>query len=267
MNFKDLPIIKTVNNPALKLARKLSTRQGRKKLRRIVCEGSRHCSLVRDPELMFFADDDRGARNFQELKAIFTANLDNIGCYRVKSDLLDAISQHKSSPGVLVVASRPEYRSLDELKADDCLVVLEDLADPYNCGTIIRTADALGFSGVVITKNTVDPFSPKAQQGAMGSEFHLPFYQVTDLLELRDRMNMLNLRLIVADLQGIPISEYRHGRGGFALLIGNEGHGISDQARHFADDFVTIPLAGKAESLNAGVAFGIAAYKLLEIPR
>ncbi len=262
--FEKLDITTNKNNAKLKLIRKLQTKQGRKKSQLIVCEGYRHCSLVNEPEFVLFSDDQSGAAAYAALANNLLHNYLDVPCMRVPSSLLSEISAHKTAPGVLVVAKRPAIHSVDRLRVGERLVVLEDIADPYNCGTIIRTADALGLTGVVITENTVDPFSPKAQQGAMGSEFHLPIYRVAGIDELYSRLNELDIKLVVADLSGVELSQISESPDSFALVVGNEGHGISQAARDLAEYTITIPLQGAAESLNAAMAFGIIAYKLLE---
>ncbi len=173
----------------------------------------------------------------------------------VKEHVMDAISDCKTSQGIAAIASFPCIA----LPENGFILALDDVADPQNTGTMIRTADAAGCAGVVLSENSADFLSPKAVRASMGSIFHLPIVVAAlphFLLGLRDK----NYRIAVSDMTGQ--SEYDFDWQSCCLVIGNEARGVSDEVIALSTDQISIPMYGKAESLNAAVAAGILIYKL-----
>lgn len=142
-------------------------------------------------------------------------------------------------------------------------VLLDDLADPGNVGTIIRTADAAGFTGVVLSQNSVDLYNPKVQRSMQGSQFHMPILR-QDIIGALANFKEHNLPVLVSLLnnQAQSVFEYEAPQN-FGLVIGNEAHGVSQNVIEQADQELYIPIFGKAESLNAAVAAGILIYNLV----
>ena len=136
-------------------------------------------------------------------------------------------------------------------------LLLDAVQDPGNVGTLIRTADAAGMDAVVIGKGSADPFSPKVLRAAQGSTFHLPIYQ----LELDEAFHSLDCLQLPNDATVWTKSANREKEGvpkeSFALIVGNEGQGVSPYYMERADHIVYIPMPGKAESLNVGIAAGV----------
>ena len=139
-------------------------------------------------------------------------------------------------------------------------VVLDNLTDPGNVGTIIRTADAAGFDGVVLSKESVDLYNPKVQRSMQGSQFHVQVIQMPILEALASfKANGLPIYASVLDKAAkqlnncAPVPQ-------LALVIGNEAHGVSKEVVALADKKIYIPIKGQAESLNAAVAAGIMIY-------
>ncbi len=144
------------------------------------------------------------------------------------------------------------------------LAVLDGVQDPGNVGTILRTADAAGLDGVLLSADCADPWSPKVLRATMGSVFHLPFRVVEDLPEVLTRLRSeRKIPVLSTQLDGTPFDEWRPGPDGFALVIGSEGNGVSPAVRALADQRLCLPMRGRAESLNAAVAAGIMMYGLM----
>ena len=141
------------------------------------------------------------------------------------------------------------------------LPVLEDIQDPGNLGTIFRTAEAAGATGIVMSRGTVDIFHPKVVRATMSAVFRMPFYISNDLCAEISAFRERGIRSYAAHLGGkraydeLPLSK------GCAFLIGNEGNGLSEELTAQADEKIIIPMAGGAESLNAAMAAGILLFE------
>ena len=158
--------------------------------------------------------------------------------------------------GVIVIAEQPE-RSFENISSPHVMLILDGVQDPGNVGTILRTAEAFGVAGTVALPGTVDLFNPKVVRSAMGALFmHAAFHAtIEDTLGfLRDR----RMAIWVASAAGEPV-DAPSGEGGVAIVVGNEGSGISDQLSDAATRTIAIPIRG-VESLNVAVATGILLY-------
>ena len=140
-------------------------------------------------------------------------------------------------------------------------MVLEDLQDPGNAGTIFRTAEGAGVDGIFLTRTCVDITNPKVIRSTMGSIYRMPFLYVESVVSLKEQLEKHHIRLFAAHLQGRNIYDKEDYVGGTAFLIGNEGKGLTDQASQAADCLIRIPMKGQVESLNAAMAAGILMYE------
>lgn len=138
-------------------------------------------------------------------------------------------------------------------------LILENVQDPGNVGTMVRTADAAGFDGVLLVGETADIYSPKVLRSMQGSHFHLPIVKFDGTF---DDIKNAGLELLVTTLSENSVSHKNVKSDRFALVMGNEGSGVSDEAIESADQLVHIDMAGKAESLNVAVAAGILMFSL-----
>jgi RNA methyltransferase, TrmH family len=170
-------------------------------------------------------------------------------------------AETESPQGVLAIAPIPE-RSLDRITRHDGvrLLILDALQDPGNVGTILRTAAALGTTATVALPGTVDLWNAKVVRSAMGALFHHQCMAAawTDVDAFRDRVGAA---LWVADAGGTPLGQ-TPAPARLALVVGNEGAGVSADARARADRMVALPIASAVESLNVAVAAGILLYEL-----
>jgi TrmH family RNA methyltransferase len=182
----------------------------------------------------------------------------------VSEKLLESISYTKTPQGIVVLARRPEsseQRLTLSLGVKPLLVVLHQINNPVNVGAILRTAEAAGATGIITTKNTSDPFSPKSLRGAMGSAFRLPIWRNTDFAEVlawcRDRSISL-----VATAAGATMkhTDWDWKRAS-AVVFGPESTGLTGEELRATDQTVSIPMQGEVESLNVSVAAGILLYE------
>jgi TrmH family RNA methyltransferase len=175
---------------------------------------------------------------------------------------LAALADTETPQGILAVAPIPSAR-LEDLPVDavpSVVLVLDAVQDPGNFGTLVRTAEALGAAGVVALPGTVDPWNPKSVRSAMGSSFRLPIVPA-GWEELAPWLAEREFATFAAAAGGDPLPDPRPARA--ALVLGNEGAGVSDETRARADRVVGIPLRGRAESLNVAAAGAVLMYELL----
>ncbi len=187
-------------------------------------------------------------------------------CEEVSDKVMEAMSDTKTPQGILCVMKRRHYRLEDMLRAErqPRLLLLENLQDPGNLGTIMRTAEGAGMAGVILTENCVDMYNPKTIRSTMGSLYRVPFIYLQDdsLEELCAKLKRKGLILYGSALRKDSVSydavSYRQG---CVFMIGNEAAGLSDLLLNAADQLLHIPMSGKVESLNASVAAAILMYE------
>ena len=166
--------------------------------------------------------------------------------------------------GILTVLRIPSWSFEPDAVRDGTAplyLILEEIQDPGNLGTILRTAEGAGVDGVFLTRGCVDPTSPKVIRSTMGSVYRVPFFHVEDVDEARRLLSPLDVRLTAAHLEGKLDYDCVSYTGGTAFLIGNEARGLSIQAARAADVLIRIPMQGQLESLNASVAAAVLMYE------
>ena len=141
------------------------------------------------------------------------------------------------------------------------LMILEDLQDPGNLGTILRTGEGAGVSGVILNKNCVDLYNPKVIRSTMGSVYRMPVLTVDSISDILPELKKQGVRTYAAHLRGEHFYDQEDFRGKTAFFIGNEGNGLSDELSGQADCLIKIPMQGQVESLNAAMAAGILMYE------
>ena len=180
----------------------------------------------------------------------------------VADNVFRQMSDTQTPQGVLTVLKKPSYTLEDILKGNNPLImVLEDLQDPGNAGTILRTGEGAGVDGVLFTKTCVDITNPKVIRSTMGSVYRMPFLYVESVVSLKQELAKRNIRTFAAHLKGQNTYDQESYRGGCAFLIGNEGKGLTEEAASAADCLIRIPMCGRVESLNAAMAAGILMYE------
>lgn len=182
--------------------------------------------------------------------------------YTVKDSLFEKISETVNPQGILAVCHIKEFDVTNvDYSNSHFFVVLENVTDPGNMGTLIRTADAAGADGIFLSKGCVDIYNPKVIRATMGSIFHLPIYRNLNLMDLMEDFKNNNVKTLAAHLKGTSTPYKVDMTTACAVIIGNEANGLSDEISEMASDLVKIPMPGKAESMNAGIAGGILIYE------
>ena len=188
----------------------------------------------------------------------------------VSDAVFKTVSETINPQGVVAVVTMPEYEILNEGFLTQTynktgkikLLILEDTADPGNLGTIMRTAEAAGVTGVIMGRGTVDIFNPKAVRSTMGSIFRLPFIYVEDVRETIRELKKYGISFYAAHLKGKQNYKDVKYSDKAGILIGNEARGLSPETAELADIYIIIPMQGKVESLNAAVAAALMMYEI-----
>ena len=182
----------------------------------------------------------------------------------ITESLFDEIAETEHSQGIMAIAQRKPQDAdefFEKAGRDGNLVVLDRLQDPGNIGTIIRTADAAGYKGVVAIKGCTDIFSPKVVRAAAGSVFRVPVLFAETPEQAAGQIKATGRRLIATCFDTEKYYFDIDMKKGIALIIGNEGNGISRELISLSDEKIKIPMEGSIDSLNAAVAAGILMYE------
>lgn len=180
----------------------------------------------------------------------------------VTDSVMAAVSDTVTSQGVLALVKIPERNAETLLEEAKALIMLENLQDPGNLGTIIRTAEAAGMDAVVLSENSVDVYNPKVVRSTMGALFRVPIIYVPGFTALVKKLGEQGWNTIATHLSGkIDFTEADYS-GKTAILVGNEGNGLTDETTEAAVTKVIIPMEGKVESLNAGIAAALMMYEI-----
>ncbi|MDU3166351.1 MAG: RNA methyltransferase, partial [Corynebacterium sp.] len=173
----------------------------------------------------------------------------------VSEDILLDLADSQTPQGIVAVVQKEEVGQADFSQGK--FLFLEDVQDPGNVGTIIRTADAARFTGVIVSEKSADIYSLKTLRSMQGSHFHLPIYRMP-LASFVEEAKKSNLPILATTLSR-ESKDYRElsSLENFVLVMGNEGQGISSVMAESADQLVHIGMKGRAESLNVAVAAGI----------
>ena len=255
-----MQVITSRDNPNVKRIAKLTKRSEAKKEGLIYLEGTRLCeeALLSDQkakEVIVTEDKISWAKEF-------TPDVEPLV---LSKEVFTKISQTVNPQGVAIIITEPGISADIPRKGDnkDIYVVLENTQDPGNLGTIIRMADACGFTAVIVSPTTCDPYNDKVIRATMGSVWHIPVVRKT-MDECFAFFEKENIDTIATHLKGNEL-----GNGDLKLpcayFIGNEGDGLTDDTAKKCTKLVKIPMKGKAESLNAAVAASVIGYELSKL--
>ena len=245
----------------------LAQSKARRRAGEFVCEGRRLCEEI-PPELI---REVWMSESFAERERDLP---EDVRTFVVPDSLFRSVSDTAGPQGMLAVVRMPE-QARTGAGPDPCaeqagpeprvILMLEGLQDPGNLGTIFRTAEAAGMAGVVLLKGCADVYSPKVVRAAAGSLFRMDIFTGAEEELLIDKLKNFDRKIVVTALEGA--SDYTDVTydNNCAIVIGNEGQGVSRGFLDHADLKIKIPMAGAIESLNAAVAAGIIMYESQKI--
>ncbi len=224
------------------------------------------CFLVEGPRMFFETPPERLIEVYmtEDFCNRHEDRLQGISYEIVSENVCRHISDTKTPQGVVAVVRRKEIslKELLQMEEHPLLFVLEDLQDPGNLGTILRTAEGAGVTGIIMNRGTVDPYNSKVIRSTMGAVFRMPFVTVPDLEEVFPILRENGIRSYAAHLEG-GLFYGEDYTGGTAFLIGNEGNGLKETTASRADARIRIPMKGQVESLNAAIASTVLMYEAM----
>jgi TrmH family RNA methyltransferase len=178
--------------------------------------------------------------------------------------LFSKLSSTKSPQGIIAIVKKKHYKIEELINQTGIFVVLENIQDPGNLGTIIRSADAFGAKAIFVSKESADIYSDKTVRAAMGSLFHLPVIDNVDIKELILLLKRKKITIFAASLNSKKYLNELHCSQKVAFIIGNESNGIKIETEKLVNAAFKIPMYGKAESLNVAVAASIIMYETVK---
>lgn len=184
--------------------------------------------------------------------------------YEVLSDqIFKSVSDTQTPQGVLCLMKMPHYILGDLYRGEKThLLILESIQDPGNLGTMLRTGEGAGISGILLNRTTVDIYNPKTIRSTMGSIYRVPFFITDDLSGALRELQEEGVQLYAAHLKGTMSYDEPDYRRACGFLIGNEGNGLSEEIAEAADCYIRIPMEGQVESLNASIAATLLMYEV-----
>jgi TrmH family RNA methyltransferase len=177
--------------------------------------------------------------------------------------LFNALSETKTPQGILAVMKKSEVQFDNLFDNENMFVILDNIKDPGNMGTLIRTCNCAGVDRIFTSKGCVDIYNPKVLRSTMGSIFHIPIIKCEDLLSIIQQMKVKGISIYASSLNGSVNLYSIHFKDKICIVIGNEADGVDQEIQDLSDYLVRIPMKGSAESLNAGVAGGIIIYEAI----
>ena len=250
--------ITSASNQIIKEIRDLLDKKGRTKAGACILEGIKMVeeALNNKVTIRYLVVSDRYKVQFETVS-------DRIGqtdVYIIPDDLFKRIATTESPQGILALINLP-VPDEELIQPFSKCVILENIQDPGNVGTIIRTADACGFDGVLLSKGCADPFNPKVLRSTMGSIFHIPVITCEDIFYEIEKLKSHHIPIVAAHPRNAATLWESPLKGRIAIVIGNEGKGLSERMLELTDIRVMIPMPGKAESFNAAAAASILLYE------
>lgn len=265
-------LIESTANPKIKQYVKLrDSKKARRELSMAVIEGARFCSDALAQEkrgklkiICVFATEQALDRYSDYIDRTLFDNVSSGKYFMISQAVADKISDTGNTQGVFAVAQTWDVPfTVEALSGGGRYVVLDNLQDPGNIGTILRTADALGLDGAVLANRCCELYNPKLLRSTMGSIFRIPIYMADDLKTAAEIMHGAGIKLYAAvvDENAVPLGSFMF-KEGSAVVIGNEGSGLSVSDADICDERITIHMRGNAESLNAASAAAIILWEM-----
>jgi len=255
-----MQIISSKDNEQVKYIKKLKDKKFRDETGEYIVEGIKLVKEAIDENIeikMIVICED--CDNFETLDQTILYEIAKYDCIYVTKKVFLSISDVVSPQGILaIVKKNGSFESIDF--KEDIILVLDEINDPGNLGTILRTADSANLKQIILSPNTADPYNPKVVRSTMGAIFRLNIIRAENLVKTLQNIKKHKFEIVATSLEANE-SIYEIDYNKKVIVIGNEANGISKEVLDIADKKVIIPMLGKTESLNASVAAGIMIYE------
>jgi len=249
-------MIESVQNPKVKRWAELLTKKGREKHAQYLVEGVHLVEEAARSGVEMEAVIWETGKSFDLLRSLPP----QIEQWEVSKAIIHKLSDTENPQGIFAVIKVPKKEQESMVKQGGLFLLVDGVQDPGNLGTIIRSADAAGADAVYLGEGTVDLYNPKTVRSTMGSMFHLPIFP-TSLIDLIPRLKQNGFTVVASSLDTDRHFHQISYPDKIALIVGNEGNGISKEIVSLADLKVKIPIYGKAESLNVAIATALLLYE------
>lgn len=235
----------------------------RKKSGAFIAEGVRLCmdAMYSGAKIEILFATENAAQKYEQ-------DFEKLSNYADKSFIVTApifavMSDTETPQGFLcVIKALDKIPEFDTIKRNSKFIALENLQDPSNLGTILRTAEAFALDGIVLSADCCDIYSPKVVRGSMGAVFRIPFLICNNIVDfLRENQSLVSYAAVVSDAENITEVSFNNPS---IAVIGNEGNGLRKETIDYCNHRITIPMSGKAESLNASTAASIIMWEMVK---
>ena len=191
------------------------------------------------------------------------------GAEEVSDDVMKKMADTQTPQGVLAVVSQYHYTEEEVLEgynkddegAKPLILILENIQDPGNLGTMLRSGEGAGVTGVILSKGSADIYNPKVIRSTMGSIFRMPFIYVENLAEMIKKLSANGINTYAAHLKGTKNYDEFDYTKPTAFLVGNEGNGLTKETADAATEYILIPMKGEVESMNAATSAAILTFE------
>ena len=255
-----MQLITSKDNELIKNIKKLSEKKHRDQSNCYIVEGIKIVeeAIQEKAKIEKIVISEELVKTSEILKEIMK-EIEKYDCIITTEKIFKTISQVMNPQGILAVINKNNEENLIRYD-EDIIVALDDIQDPGNLGTILRTVDSVGLKQLIVSKGTADAYNPKVVRSTMGAIFRVKVIEVENLKETIEIIRKNNYNLLVTSLQTndsvYDIDYYKK-----IIVIGNEANGVSKEIQEIADNRIKIPMLGKTESLNASVATGVILYE------
>ena len=248
-----------ISNKKIKSLSSLSMKKGREAEGKFLVEGFRiiRSALKNNAKIdnIYISNEFKNSKEFKTIDDLIT---ENICTEFLDEKIINKICQTVHPAGIVATCHLPKDIKIQE-SLEDNWVYLDRVSDPGNIGTLLRTAAWFGVNNIALSAECADPFNPKVVRSAMGAHFLLNIFMGIDLLEFKKNKYCI----IGGDQNGSPVDGFDAIKEKWALVIGSEGHGISENNKKHIEYFLSIPSRGSGNSLNAAVAGGVLIHQLV----
>ena len=244
-----------LSNKQIKYFKSLHTKKFRLENKQFIIEGHRIIKQALKANVKFdgvWCTEEYANKN-NEL--IFSLSKANTVYKKTTEKSLSQVCDSENNQGIIALLTLPDNNTFNVKSSS--ILILDNISDPGNMGTILRSAEWFGIKNIILSSDCVDPYNSKVVRSAMGAHFYLnQIHQSDDLQKQILKLKDQGLKIIGAELNGTSINKYTP-TNKWALILGSEAHGISSQIKPLLDTSVTIPSSGNIESLNVAIAAGI----------
>ena len=252
-------VITSKDNEQIKHIRKLKEKKYRDEFGEYVIEGVKLIkeAMQEKANIKTIVACDDCIKN-EEIEQKLMYEIAKYNCIYAEEKVFKSISDVQNHQGLLAVISKEKKESIDF--TEDIIVALDDIQDPGNLGTILRTVDSIGLKQIIVSKGSGDVYNPKVVRSTMGAILRVNVIESQDLTKTLTELKSHKYKIVATSLE-TKKSIYDIDYTNKVIVIGNEANGVSKEVLNLADEKVIIPMLGKTESLNAAVATGIITYE------